>query len=721
MPALLSLLLLCLTAWSSRAQAEDEIPELKIWHAYRGDERAALEGLIAQWGTLHPEIRPVPLALPYDSFVSKLESAAPRGNGPDLFIAAHERVGQWATNGLVAPFADLPPGLHPATVEALTYEGQRYGLPLAYKCLALFYNRALISTPPTDTHALDVFSKVFLAAHPGSFPLAWQATEPYFHAPWMHGFGGGVFVDGAVQLDQPGNAASMAWLAGLFERGTLPREPTGALVTQLFNEGLAAMVVNGPWFIGEIDPAVDFGVAALPMITETGAPAAPYLTVEGAMVSAYAKHPDEARALARYLVFPDAARTRALEGHQAVATMAVYQDPDVAADPVLTAFRHQLDATVPLPNKPEMASTWEPLARALRKVTRGALSAEDALRAAQREYLVVTRPPPPEANPTPYLVFAGLLVVGGLAWVGRGALREKARIRELLFAYAYVGPAALAMILLVVVPFVVGATVSLFAHRDGQFTFVGLANFVNIVLARDWAPTDPLSFYYTLVVTVGWTVANVVLHVSIGLALAMLLREPWLRLRGIYRVLLIIPWAVPNYITALIWKGMFNRQFGAINGLLVWLGAEPVSWFSQFSTAFTANLVTNTWLGFPFMMVVTLGALQSIPRDLEQAAEVDGANGWQRFRHITLPLLRPALLPAVILGSVWTFNMFNIIYLVSAGEPDGGTEILISEAYRWAFTRQQRYGYASAYAVLIFIVLLVYSRAANRIAGQKVL
>jgi arabinogalactan oligomer/maltooligosaccharide transport system permease protein len=211
-----------------------------------------------------------------------------------------------------------------------------------------------------------------------------------------------------------------------------------------------------------------------------------------------------------------------------------------------------------------------------------------------------------------------------------------------------------------------------------------------------------------------WTVANVTLHVGIGVGLAMLLREPWLKIRGVYRVLLILPWAIPNYITALIWKGMFQKQFGAINAILGLFGVEPISWFSQFTTAFAANLATNTWLGFPFMMVVTLGALQAIPRDLEQAAEVDGASGWQRFRHVTLPLLMPALLPAVILGSVWTFNMINIIYLVSGGEPDGWSEILISEAYRWAFDRNHRYGYAAAYAVLVFGVLLVYARSTDR-------
>ncbi|MEC8424800.1 MAG: extracellular solute-binding protein, partial [Myxococcota bacterium] len=590
---------------------------------------------------------------------------------------------------------------------------------LAYKCLALFYNRALLPTPPTTTDELEALATRF--PEEDRFAVAWQATEPFFHMPWMHGFGGAVFSGERVALDQPGNAEALAWVQGLLDEKVLPEEPTGALITQLFNEGLAATVVNGPWFLGEIDPAIDFGVAPLPTVSATGQPAAPFLTVDAVMLSGHATHPELGADLARFIASHDAALTRAVEGRQSVATLSAYDDPRVRDDPQLGAFRAQLDATVPMPNRPEMAATWEPMARALRRVTRGALEPAAAVTASQREYDIVTRPPPPEADGRPYLALAALMLVGGLGYVGMQGWRRRQEMRQHRFAYATVLPAALAMGVLVVLPFIVGAAVSLFAHRDGQFTFVGLANFLDIVLARDWAPSNPLSFYFTLLVTVGWTAANVVLHVGIGVFLAMLLREPWLRLRGVYRVILILPWAVPNYITALIWKGMFHRQFGAINGLLVTLGLEPVSWFSQFSTAFAANLATNTWLGFPFMMVVTLGALQAIPRELEQAAEVDGATGLQRFRHVTLPLLRPALLPAIVLGSVWTFNMFNIIYLVSGGEPDGASEILISEAYRWAFTRGHRYGYAAAYAVLIFLVLLVYSRMSNRVLGKKVL
>ena len=695
--------------------------EVTVWHAYRGEERAAVEAALEAYSAVDPSVRVVPLAIPYEGFFSKLEAAAPRGNGPDLFLAAHERIGAWQGTGLVRP---LPAGqeltdLHPSTVQAMTWQGQLYGLPLAYKCLALFVNTALVPTPPRTTQELEALLPALTGQ--GRYGLAYVHTDAYFHAPWMHGFGGGVFQDEAVTLDQPGNALAMAWVVDLQDRGLLPEEPTSALVTELFNQGRAAMVISGPWFLGEVSADVPYVIAPLPQVSATGLPAAPYLTVDGAFVSAYAAHPEQAGALARYLASPEVALRRAVEGRQAVTSLSAAAQPTVAADPVLSAFRAQLDASVPMPNRPEMQATWEPQARALRRVTRHALTPEAAVRAAQQEYDIVARPAPPQADPRPYLAVVGLALVGALAWFGPRAWAARAGVRQHAHAYLYVAPAAVAMLALVVVPFVVGAAVSLFSHREGTFTFVGLANFLDILLARDWPVTSPLSFWFTLVVTVLWTVANVFLHVSIGLALAMVLREPWLRMKGVYRVLLILPWAVPNYITALIWKGMFHRQFGAINGFLDWAGVGAVSWFSQFSTAFAANLATNTWLGFPFMMVVTLGALQSIPRDLEQAAEVDGASAWQRFRHVTLPLLKPALLPAVILGSVWTFNMFNIIYLVSGGEPDGSTEILISEAYRWAFTRGHRYGYASAYAVLIFFVLLGYSRLMNKVAGQKVL
>ncbi|GMV43948.1 MAG: hypothetical protein AMXMBFR64_56640 [Myxococcales bacterium] len=281
--------------------------------------------------------------------------------------------------------------------------------------------------------------------------------------------------------------------------------------------------------------------------------------------------------------------------------------------------------------------------------------------------------------------------------------------------YGYVGPALVSTLVLVFVPFLMGVGLAFFSAGKGgpeTWTFIGLDNFAEILFPPDTGDTN---FYFTLGMTVAWTVLNVFLHVTIGLGLALLLNRPSLRFRAAYRVLLIVPWAVPNYITALIWKWMFNTQYGVINQLLAMVGVSPVDWLGQsLLTNFLANLITNTWLGFPFMMVVSLGALQSIPKELYEAASIDGATRWQQFRTITLPLLKPALFPAIILGTIWTFNMFNIIYLVSGGGPDNQTNILITEAYR-AFKVLGRYGFAAAYSLLIFVILFLYATVTNRV------
>jgi len=699
-----------------------------LWHAYRGQEKEAIEALAADWNARHAETPLVLLAVPYEAFANKLAAAIPRGHGPDLFIAAHERVGDWAQGRLVAALSegDFPAALRdayfPVTLDALTYRGNLYGFPLAFKSTALFVNTALLhgASPPRTTGELLAFCRAFKASDPDKFCLAYEAGSFYHHAAWLHGFGGGVFAaDGTVALDTPANAASLAFARDLTRAGYVPQEPSATLVTQLFNDGKTAFAINGPWFAGEISPTVQYGVRPLPIVSETDLAAKPFLTVEAVLLSAYSTRRETALQVAEFLAGPEGAAVRLTKGRQAVALKSAYEAAG-SVDPVLLSFKSQAETAIPMPNDPLMRAVWEPAAQALRKALRGAVEPDVALSQAQIWLKVISRPAPQAANPFLYLVLCGVVVMGGGGFLlyrlsRRGVLLD---LRKSAVAYAYLAPAAIGMVILVFVPFAVGTAVSLFSHRAGEFTFVGFANYWNILASADYAIDEPLSFYFTLAVTVLWTASNVFLHVAIGLALALLLRDPWMRLRGVYRVLLIVPWAVPNYITALIWKGMFHKQFGAINGLLVWLGLEPVSWFSHFWTAFAANLSTNAWLGFPFMMVVTLGALQSIPRDLEEAAEVDGAGRFQRFFTITLPLLKPALLPAVILGSVWTFNMFNIIYLVSGGEPDGATEILITEAYRWAFTRQEQYGYAAAYATLIFLVLLVYSWGTRKLVRE---
>lgn len=689
-----------------------------VWHAYRGQEEVALVEAAEAWGQQRGVLVET-VALPFGAFDSKLETAIPRGNGPDLFVAAHSGLGKWVAMDLLEPVTEIPQDQLAVSIDALTWDDTLWAEPLAYKSLLLLYDPERVETVPETTEELIEQARSFTVD--GGFGLVYQASEPYYHGAWMHAFGGRLIdAQGAVALDSAAQIAAYGFTKRLaLDEGITPLQPTAELVSTLYRERKAAFVISGPWFVADMDRPI--AAAPLPVVDEAGDPAKPYLTVEGAFVAKHASHPERAHQLARYLSGIDGAQIRQDVGKQAVSNLRIGSD-----DPLLRAMADQATNSVPLPAHPNTATVFEAQARALQSLLRGSTTPQGAAQSAQSAYETMTRPVT-GVSPRPYIVALMLTILGGLGglcWPLRSrALRST--IRRHATDYLWIFPAGFALVLLVVVPFLTGAFVAFFAHDQGTWTFVGFQHFLDILLSRDWPMTSPLSFFFTLGVTVLWTLTNVALHVGIGLALAMLLREPWVRLRGMWRALLIIPWAIPNYITALIWKGMFHAQFGAINAILgiVTLSDGPVSvdWFSSFFTAFAANLVTNTWLGFPFMMVVALGALQAIPRELEEAAEVDGAGMWFRFRHVVFPLLLPALLPAVILGSVWTFNMFNVVYLVSAGEPNSSTEILISEAYRWAFTRGNRYGYAAAYAVLIFGVLLVYSKGINRLAGRRVI
>jgi arabinogalactan oligomer / maltooligosaccharide transport system permease protein len=315
-----------------------------------------------------------------------------------------------------------------------------------------------------------------------------------------------------------------------------------------------------------------------------------------------------------------------------------------------------------------------------------------------------------------------------LAFFTLGASTRTGRaLREHRHAYTYVLPAMLGMLVLVFFPFAYGIALSFTEQTALNVSepitelFVGFANYVQILgdfevyrSTANGAVINYQNFYWTLFITVCWTVTNVTVGVTFGMLLALALNTRGLRLTNFYRVLLILPWAIPNYITALIWRGMFHQQFGVINQAIQMFGGEPVAWFDGVFTGFMTGLITNGWLSFPFMMVVILGGLQSISQDMYEAATIDGASKWQQFWQITLPSLKPTIIPAVIISVVWTFNMFNIIYLVSGGEPAGANEILITKAYKIAF-EEYRYGYSAAYSVVIFLILLVYGVFQTRV------
>jgi len=232
---------------------------------------------------------------------------------------------------------------------------------------------------------------------------------------------------------------------------------------------------------------------------------------------------------------------------------------------------------------------------------------------------------------------------------------------------------------------------------------VWFENFVN--LFSEPKIREPL--FQVFLWTIAFAVLTVVSQFALGLLVAIAMDKK-IRGRNVYRSLMILPYAMPSIMSILIWGGMLDDN-GAINSLL----HTHINWLHEPTMAKVSVLLVNLWLGFPYFYLISSGSLQAIPKELAESASIDGANGRQIFRMITLPLLLRMLTPLLIASFAFNFNNFNIIYLLTGGGPSfsfgsiaGSTDILISYTYKLAFdTTVQDYGLASAISVVIFLIV----------------
>jgi arabinogalactan oligomer / maltooligosaccharide transport system permease protein len=238
--------------------------------------------------------------------------------------------------------------------------------------------------------------------------------------------------------------------------------------------------------------------------------------------------------------------------------------------------------------------------------------------------------------------------------------------------------------------------------------WVGFQTFFEIFTVDIWRST----FFDVLAWTVIWTLVASTLQVSIGIFMAVLVNQKDLRFKKFYRTILVLPWAVPGFVTILIFAGLFNDSFGAINNdILAAFGIEPIAWLTDENWTRVALILMQGWLGFPYIFLVTTGVLQSIPDDLYEAATIDGASMFAKFRFITLPMILLAMAPIIITQFTFNFNNFNIIYLFNGGGPAvpgstaGGTDILVSWIYKLTMQSSQ-YSLAAALTILLSIFVI---------------
>lgn len=285
--------------------------------------------------------------------------------------------------------------------------------------------------------------------------------------------------------------------------------------------------------------------------------------------------------------------------------------------------------------------------------------------------------------------------------------------KEMVTAYLWSAPSLLLILLIVIFPILYTAYISLTnmnVYHWTNYELIGLKNYKDALFVFD------NGFVTALLVTILWTIVNMVLQLVIAFLLASLLNIRRLRLRNVYKTLLIFPWAMPGYVSILLWKtGMYNSQFGLLNQWLVKIGFEPVRWLNTNVMAFISCTVVNLWLALPFMITIIDGALQSIEKSYYESALLDGASWLERTWYITIPMIRPIIAPSVIITTFTTFKQFDVIYLLTqqVGAKTGASvHTILTYAYEKAFITNN-YGYSSAVSMIIFVILIVFSTLTN--------
>ncbi|TWM19816.1 Maltose transport system permease protein MalF [Bacillus paralicheniformis] len=238
--------------------------------------------------------------------------------------------------------------------------------------------------------------------------------------------------------------------------------------------------------------------------------------------------------------------------------------------------------------------------------------------------------------------------------------------------------------------------------------WVGLKTFSDIFTVDIWRST----FLDVLAWTIVWTLVASTLQVGLGILLAVVVNQKEVRFKKFFRTILVLPWAVPGFVTILVFAGLFNDSFGAFNHqILAAFGIDPIPWMTNANWTKLALILMQGWLGFPYVFIVTTGVLQSIPDDLYEAATIDGASAFSKFRHITMPLILIAMAPIIITQFTFNFNNFNIIYLFNGGGPAvpgstaGGTDILVSWIYKLTMQSSQ-YSLAAALTILLSVFVI---------------
>tara|TARA_S200000501_G_scaffold139481_1_gene131829 strand:+ start:257 stop:2446 length:2190 start_codon:yes stop_codon:yes gene_type:complete len=695
---------------------------IHVWHQMLYENRKLLREVCDEYESKNPNLK---IQLTYretEELRSTFQAAAMGGSGPELIYYPSDQVGTFATMGLLKSLDsefDSTFFNQFADEAIISFKNKKWLVgDVVGNNLMLIYNKDFIDNPPQNTDELIRIGKenTIDLNNDGKidrYGLVWNYTEPYFYVPWIGGFGDWLIKnDNEPNLNTSANIAGFNFIKSLRdEHKIVPVECDYETANAMFKTGSAAMIINGDWSLGDYSGIVNYDIAPLPKVSQTGYWPSPMVSTKGYSINKNTKGKklEETKRLLEYLVSTELQINFAKKLNIIPSSHEAVREISNLGNPIIEKLSYIISLGKPMPVVPEIRAIWDALRVQYQALLGGTISPETAARESQKgaeiQIKAMNEIIEPGLQGTIFKfglpIFCFILIL-----LFRNSFAELFQnMSANPIAYVFFLPAMIGIFSVIIFPFFYNVLISISNFSLNTFNnweIIGLHHYLQVF--------SDSKIYSVLFKTVLWTGINIGFHLFLGVSLALLINRT-LPAKPLMRTLLILPWAIPQYISALTWRGMFNQEYGSINIALNQLfSLNPIQWLSQPFEAFTACILTNIWLGFPFIMVITLGGLQSIPKELYEAAKVDGANRFQQLRSITLPMLIPILTPAIILGIIWTFNNINVVWLVSnGGEPSDSTHILVSYVYKAAFNLY-RYGYAASLSMVIFIILLIFGR-----------
>lgn len=709
---------------------------------------------ISEFERLHPGIHVLYEPNPGRQYEEKLLTGLAAGAAPDVFLLDSKLIPTFTNKNVLL---DLTPFIAPLNIDttqwfsnvlAIARRGDSlFAFPKGFTPLMVYYNREMFRRAgipfPRDNWTWNDY---LLTARRLTRDLNGDGTTDtygttftnyYFYwIVWVWSAGGDVVDPLGMRatglLNSPPTELALHFLIDLRRQGYAPdvgswvqAEKTG-MNTQLFANGSTAMLLDGHWrmpvFIKYVrEGRLDIGVAPLPRHPSGGRTNVMYES--GWCVPVDASHPKEAAELAAFMAGSFAARVRSSQFLELPAVRAIAEEI-VAADTTgweAAFFREVPFCRQPWGSKIERFSEIEwtlqdavdevMLKEAPMHETMTAYAARiDRELESIRSHEKMTFAPIRQHTEILGMLAAVAVTVGGLVFLLY--LRAERRFRSgTARAIGFLGPSMVHLCVFLLTPMAFSAYLSV--HRWDivvpDTPFIGLENF------REMA-ADPL-FWNALTNTLAFSL-NVPAGMALALGMALLLHR---RFRGVaaLRALYFLPSVMSFVAIALVWMWIYHPTFGAANYLLSFVGLPPLQWLNDTQTAMLSVVVFTVWLGMGYQMVIFLAGLQGIPEELYDAARIDGAGSWQRFKRITVPMLKPTTFFILITSLIGSFQTFTSIYVMTAGGPVGSTDVIVYHIYKAAW-EQLRMGYASAMAWVLFILIMIASWIQFRVVGRNI-